>query len=122
MALRIRVGAERHCHEYLTLVVVTHHLAEVRRDGLPDATYNDSLEALDCSIVASFEAEGQGTAALVETFAGQRTYFGYVVSETVAQTIWERLKSEWPNEVLTLRIEQDPGWALLNAYRKEYPW
>ncbi len=122
MALRIRVGADRHRSAYPILAVVTHHLAEVRGDGLPEARYNDSLEALDCSIVASFEAAGEGTPALVETFAGRRTYFGYVASLPVAHEMFARLESDWPSHTLTFRTQQDPEWTLLQRYREQYPW
>jgi hypothetical protein len=122
MALRIRVGADTYRRAYPTLLVVTHHLVEVRADGLPEAKYNESLQALDCAIVASFEAAGQGTPALVETCSGRRNYFGYVASPVAAQGIFARVMSDWPSHTLTCRIEADPEWALLKAYRDRYPW
>src|SRR5205807_1328903 len=80
LALRVRpkVDTADNRSAFTRLLLVTHQLAQVRSNGLPESDYNQSLAGLDQDMFRFLEGKGDGIVALVETFAGKRTYYAYV--------------------------------------------
>src|SRR5262245_49039056 len=106
MALRVRPRADteehRACLRYLASV--PHELAHVRSNGLPESNYNGSLADLDAGIITSLESLGAGVTAIIETFAGKRTYYAYVTSGEHAQQALADVKARFPKHDLSLHV------------------
>ncbi|GGC61570.1 DUF695 domain-containing protein [Undibacterium terreum] len=106
--------------KYPMLLVVTHVLACVKENGLPEHDYNDSLESLDVSLTAAFEDETVGLIALIETFAGKRTYYIYLATSFVVDGYIREVKNNFPREELTFEVDGDPFWRLFNGYAADF--
>jgi Family of unknown function (DUF695) len=81
--LRPRAAVKGARGKYGYLLVVTHHLAVVRADGMPDADYNDSLLVFDCELIQQLELGGR--VVVIETCAGKRIYYAYVADEIASK-------------------------------------
>ncbi len=102
------------------LLVITHVLAQVRDNGLPERVYNESLESLDLSLTDPFNDESIGLVALIETFAGKRTYYAYLAPSFEVERYIREVKIRFPHEDLTYEVESDPAWRLFNGYAADF--
>ena len=105
---------------YPKLLVLTHSLAHVKSDGLPEAEYNDSLRVLDSELIDTFHAGDFAIAALVETFAGKRTYYFYARKELDIDSLLDRFAERFPSEKIQWKTTPDPGWTLLSRYARDF--
>ena len=94
-------------------------LAEVRNSGLPDPHYNDTLEEFDQSLIAEVEKEEKGLTALVETFAGKRTYYFYVKDVAIEQ-MRSVIEGRYPKIVVKWGSREDPSWDFLKNYARDF--
>src|SRR5262245_28669611 len=124
LALRVRSSADtpEHRTRWPYLAAVTQALAKVRPNGLPDPDYNEGLAEFDHEVISSLQGEGKGIVALVETFAGKRTYYAYVADPGFAAVAVERLRHSYPQHQLEARTRHDPNWGLYADYRSRWPW
>lgn len=106
--------------KYPRLLVVTHVLAHVKENGLPEHEYNESLESLDVSLTGAFEDESVGLIALIETFAGKRTYYTYLAPSFVVEGYIREVNNRFPQEDLTYEVDNDPKWRLFNGYATDF--
>lgn len=106
--------------KYPRLLVVTHMLAHVKENGLPEHDYNESLESLDASLTAVFKDESLGLIALIETFAGKRTYYTYLAPLFEVEGYIREIKIRFPREGLTYEVGNDPTWGLFNGYAADF--
>jgi hypothetical protein len=124
LALRVRprAGTVEHRASLSQLAAITHKLAQVRSNGLPESDYNDSLADLDHSIITSLESLGAGVTVIVETFAGKRTYYAYVISAEHADRALADVKHRFHEHDLSLEVRADARWGLYEKYRSLFPW
>lgn len=103
------------------LVVLTHHLTTVQADGLPEAGYNDSLQALDSAIIRALETGKDDQVLLVETCHGKRHYYAYVQSiDPVGKSV-QRVIERNPGQTLSYRTALDPDWRFALRYLELLP-
>ena len=105
---------------YPRLLILTHRLAKVRENGLPEARYNDALASLDAWLTAPFDDETNGIVALIETYAGKRIYYVYVVPAFDAAAYAAAARTRFPDEDLTHEVDDDPGWRLFKGYARDF--
>jgi hypothetical protein len=124
MALRVRPDADTAENRalYPRLAVVTHRLAEVRSDGLPESNYNDGLPTFELAVIEALEADGAGLVVLVETFVGERSYYAYVVAASHAESAFRSLSERFSEHDLAISGRSDREWGLLDEYRRRFPW
>jgi len=124
LALRVRPAAEsdKNRARFPQLVRLTHKLASVREDGLPEASYNQSLAGLDQDAIDLFEQRDEGITVLIETFAGKRTYYGFALASASARSRLLELKQRYPEHDLSIEASADPTWKFLSRYREDFPW
>jgi hypothetical protein len=102
------------------LAVVSHQLAKVSPNGLPEADYNDSLFEFDESIRDMFRLSEHGIIVLIETFSGKRNYYAYADSKKNVTEIVASLEHAFPQENLSWTIHSDPEWGFVAKYSKEF--
>ena len=124
LALRVRLNVDTADNRsaFSRLLLVTHELAQVRSNGLPESTYNQTLSGFDHDMFQLLESEGNGIVAMVETFAGKRTYYAYVDVGATFKARLAEMKAEYPQHVLNVRYREEPNWETYDLYRKLYPW
>ncbi len=124
LALRVRPRADSPARRksFPYLAIVTHRLAKVRRDGLPEPAYNLGLADLDHCIIQMLGRRGRGVTVLVETFGGERTYYAYTRSLAMASAAFDAIRVMHPEHKLSLRGRVDSRWGFLQRYRKDFPW
>jgi hypothetical protein len=124
LALRVRAHADspRHRKRWPRLAEITHTLAKVRRNGLPQTAYNEGLAEFDHAVIVALERDGRGIVALIETFAGRRTYYAYVAKTARASTVVAPLRKSYPQHHLKAGARSDPAWGLYAEYRSRWPW
>jgi hypothetical protein len=124
LALRVRPDADAPGNRvrFPRVATVTHELSSVTSNGLPEASYNDSLAGFDHDVHACVERGGRGLVVLVETFAGKRRYFAYVADGTQLDARIAKLIARYPQHVVSVRGGDDPEWGLYNVYRQRFPW
>ena len=124
LALRVRPNADTAANRaaLTNLGVVTHQLARVRDNGLPESEYNDSLEDFDLALQAAMEGDGAGLVVLVETFAGKRNYYAYASDCEAFHGRVEPLRQEFQQHELLVECRTDTGWRFYDRYRKDFPW
>ena len=105
---------------YPTLLTITHVLTHVKQNGLPEAEYNESLEELDSAIIAPFRDETNGLIAVVETFAGKRTYYVYLTQLFDPEAYMHEVRIRFPHEDLSCEQRADPTWRLFNGYARDF--
>jgi hypothetical protein len=105
---------------YPSLLVITQRLSHVRPNGLPQPDYNDSLATLDTAVLTPFRSEKNGLVALVETFAGKRTYYVYLASGFDAQSFMSRVAELFPSESLSWKRHEDPAWKVFHGYASDF--
>ena len=105
---------------YPNLLVLTQFLTRVKKDGLPEAEYNESLETFDSALIDIFHATDSGIAALIETFAGKRTYYFYVRVGVEASAFLGRFAKRFPTEQIEWKVKPDPEWKLLSGYARDF--
>lgn len=105
---------------YPNLLVLTQFLRHVKQNGLPEAEYNESLETFDSTLVDVFHASDSGIAALIETFAGKRTYYFYVRVGVEAGALLGGFVKRFPIEKIEWKVKPDPEWKLLNGYARDF--
>ena len=106
--------------KYGRLLAVTHLLAHVKANGLPESDYNDSLISLDTALTSPFRDEANGLIALVETFAGKRTYYVYLSPSFGAAPYIREVKDRFPEEDLSYEVDDDPDWRLFRGYARDF--
>ncbi|MGB3746579.1 MAG: DUF695 domain-containing protein [Rhodanobacter sp.] len=105
---------------YPRLLVVTHQLTRVTGNGLPEAEYNASLTSLDSALVGPFRDETSGLVAIIETFAGKRTYYVYLCPRFNEQQFMDGVIARFPSEKLSWKLHDDPSWKLFNGYAADF--
>ena len=121
LALRVRPGAgtaEQRARLW-TLAVVTHRLAQVRADGMPEPDYNDGLADLDGAVIRALEVDG-GTVVVVETLGGRRHYYAYTSGSGALEAAWAAARAAHPGHVLDLQRRDDHGWSVFEDYRRRF--
>lgn len=121
LALRVRPGAgtAEPRARLSALAVVTHRLAQVRADGMPEPDYNDGLADLDGAIIRALEVDG-GTVVLVETLGGRRSYYAYTSGGGALDAAWAAVRAAHPGHALDLQRRADPGWSVFGDYRRQF--
>jgi hypothetical protein len=124
LALRVRPSADSAANRaaFPHLGVVTHQLANVRDNGLPETEYNASLEDFDVALQFAIKGEGAGLVVLIETFAGKRTYYAYVSDEKTFRVRVGALSRLFEHHRLTVECRPDAAWRFYERYRKDFPW
>lgn len=102
------------------LLVVTHYLSLVKSNGLPESNYNRSLKDLDSALLEPFRGEVHGLVALVETFAGKRTYYVYINASFDLDQFERAITSSYADARLTWEREDDPAWRLFRGYATDF--
>lgn len=105
---------------YPALLAIKHQLSHVKDNGLPEADYNDSLAPLDAALLEPFRDESSGLIALVETFAGKRTYYVYLTPTFNARQLMSDVESTFPQESISWKLHDDPNWRLFNGYAADF--
>lgn len=109
-------GARKTDPKHEWLAIVTHHLASVQGNGLPEADYNVSLQNLDLSIITALERGRGDQVVLVETCHGKRHYYAYVGGFDAVGRRVQRLIEEYPTESFSYRTALDPDRRFVNEY------
>jgi len=124
MALRVRPKADSPANRkaFTRSLVVTHELANVKPNGLPEDEYNHSLAAFDRAVHRFIEGEQRGLVVIVETYAGKRIYYCYVDATATFKDRYAKLKAEYPVHKLTIGHCEEPTWETYELYRKLFPW
>ena len=124
LALRVRPDADTPTNRatFSSLGVVTHQLAKVRDDGLPETEYNDSLEDFDIALQEAMAGGEAGIVVLVETFASKRTYYAYLNDCGSFRSRVHSLRQQFPEHALTIECQADAPWKFYERYRKSFPW
>jgi hypothetical protein len=124
LALRVRpqIDTEQNKAAYPRRVRVTHKLAKVQPNGLPEPDYNEALFDLDQAIVAALQTAESGIVVLIETFNGERNYDAYITSSATPAAAIRDLKKRFPKQKITLIEKDDPEWKLYSHYHKLFPW
>jgi hypothetical protein len=124
LALRVRPSvdsaANRAAFPYLG--VITHQLAHVRDNGLPETEYNRSLEDFDVALQSAMKGEEAGLVVLIETFAGKRTYYAYVSDEKSFRARVSALARVFEHHQLTIECRRNAEWRFYERYRNDFPW
>ena len=121
LALRVRPGAgtvEQRAR-LSTLAVVTHRLAYVRADGMPEPDYNYGLAELDGAIIKALEADG-GIVVVVDTRGGRRNYYAYTSGSAASEAAWTAARAAHSGHALELRRQDDADWAFFADYRRRF--
>jgi hypothetical protein len=105
---------------YPRLLIVTHVLKHVKDNGLPRSDYNASLESFDMSLTSPFNDEANGVIALIETYAGKRTYYVYIDPLFDADALIRHAKDRFPQESFSCSVEEDRGWRLFRGYAADF--
>lgn len=105
---------------YPRLLVLTHKLKHVRDNGLPEGDYNDSLITLSSCVTAPFDDETRGLIAVIETFAGKRTYYIYLAPSFDANAFVQDVKGRCPGEEFAGKVHEDPTWKFFHGYAREF--
>lgn len=100
------------------LGVITHHLSKVRASGLPEPDYNETLLPFDRALRKLFEEERHGQTVLIETFAGKRNYYVYVLSENCVLEKVSVLQQQFPQLKLSWKAYPDKKWGFIKDYMK----
>lgn len=106
--------------QYPRLLVITLAFAEVRSNGLPEGDYNTSLARLDSCLTAPFDTETDGLIAVIETFAGNRTYYIYLTPSFDAGGFMTEAMRRFPNDDLSYETEGDPEWNVIRGYADQF--
>ncbi|GHT87059.1 hypothetical protein AGMMS49960_02410 [Betaproteobacteria bacterium] len=106
--------------QYPVLLAIKHQLSHVKDNGLPVAAYNKLLAPLDAALVEPFRDESDGLVALVETFAGKRTYYIYLAPTFDAQQFMSSIASKFQQESISWKLHDDPTWRLFNGYAADF--
>ncbi|MCS0583193.1 DUF695 domain-containing protein [Massilia pinisoli] len=105
---------------YPRLLTVTHVLKHVKENGLPRSDYNASLESFDESLTSPFCDEVNGVIALIETFAGKRTYYIYIDPLFDADAFVRQAQDRFPGECLSYSVDEDRAWRLFRGYAADF--
>lgn len=124
LALRVRPSADAADNRarFTQLVRLTHQLAQVSANGLPEPDYNRSLVHFDKDAIELFEPAREGVTALVETFGGKRIYYGFASASAPLERRLNELRQRYPEHDISIEASDDPEWRFLSNYRKDFPW
>ena len=124
MALRVRPGADTGSNrkKFSRSVRITHELACVKSNGLPEDDYNHALAKFDLAVLQMIEARGDGLVVLVETFSGRRIYYAYVDSTSTFKERFTKLTEKYPQHHLTVSNCIDTEWKTYKVYHDLFPW
>ena len=124
MGLRVRPGVATDANRaaFPHLILIHHHLERVRSDGLPEKDYNSSLLEFDGQILRIINGRHEGIVALVETFAGKRTYYAYVDANATFKARFAEVQSQYPEHRLSFVHREEPDWETYRLYQKLFPW
>ncbi len=102
------------------LMVIEQLLQQVQSSGLPTPDYNETLEEFDQQIASSFANEREGVVFLVETLAGKRTYYVYVVPSFNPEPLELVLRSILADAEFSIALHDDPKWRVGNGYARDF--
>jgi hypothetical protein len=124
LALRVRpaVDTAENRRAFPHLAVVTHELAEVKSNGLPASEYNRSLLQFDMALLGAICGNEAGIVFLVETFSGERNYYGAIADPAALPARVEQLRTCYPQHALTSSVRAGAAWKFYDDYRKQFPW
>jgi 4-hydroxyphenylpyruvate dioxygenase-like putative hemolysin len=120
MAIRLRpIPATESARETCGhLLVITQEMAHVRADGMPEPDYNDSLFQFDGELIR--ELECNGLVVLVETYAGKRIYYAYVIDEVSSKERAISVLTTFGHlSEASFRGGADPDWKFYTRYMAE---
>jgi hypothetical protein len=104
---------------YPKLVIITHHLSNVKSNGVPVGEYNYSLADFDHYVVSYLKSRNQGQTVLVETFNGDRTYYCYAVDNFSLDGMKEDVTSKYSGHNLEWTEKKDADAKFIRKYAKE---
>ena len=107
---------------YPHLAIVTHELAKVKSNGLPENDYNDSLAQFDFDLQAAVSGANEAIVILVETFSGKRIYYACVADMSSLQDCIEPIRASYPQHTITVTVREYHAWKFYNSYRQDFPW
>jgi hypothetical protein len=124
LALRVRPSIDTPDNRtaFPNLVVITHKLAQVKSTGLPADDYNESLFSFDRELQAAVSGEKEGIVFVVETFSGNRNYYGCVHDLPAAQTRIDQVCASCPQHKLTVMTRAAKAWNFYQRYREQFHW
>ncbi len=124
LALRVRttVDTPENRTGYPHLATVTHQLAKVKSNGLPENKYNRSLAQFDLDLQAAVSRANEAIVFLVETFSGERIYYACVADMSSLQERIEPLRASYPQHTITVAVREYHAWKFYNGYRQQFPW
>jgi len=102
------------------LVTITHKLALVQDSGLPERTYNETLEDFDVYLTRLFEIKNAGVVVLVETFGGNRAYYFYVSRDLDLLAEESNIKAQYPQHELSWERQEDATWSFIKRYARDF--
>jgi len=108
------------CADFPLRLTVTHFLAQVKDNGLPEADYNASLADFDHALIGLLRDSGAAIVTLVETFAGKRTYYLYLRQGVEPEAALRHVLDNFPRERVEWSTKQDPEWRLMNGYVQDF--
>ena len=106
--------------QFPILLVITQQLSQVQSNGLPESNYNRSLEALDSALIEPFRDEAHGLVAVVETFAGKRTYYIYSNALFDLDEFERAISAGYGDARLSWKRHDDPTWRLFCGYAADF--
>ena len=105
--------------KFTTLVTIQHNLKHVMDNGLPEPQYNKQLVFLDEAITKEFREEDIGIVALIETFAGNRTYYIYICESFNTKEFQDNINQRF-DESIDWSKGNDANWDLYFGYSREF--
>ena len=123
-ALRVRPSVEdtSMMKKYPHLGTLTHNLAKVRADGMPEPDYNAELAEFDNAVHAFLEDNSDGMIMIVETFGGERSYHAGVIDEQTLQRWFAGLSKRFPEHDLSVKFRSDAALSFYRSYRRDFKW
>ena len=124
IALRVRpaAGGPSIKESYPHLGVLSHTLARVRKDGMPEPAYNATLEEFDGAVHALLEKDTGGIIMIVETFGGERNYYACVRDEQAHQRWIEDVSRRFPEHDLSDTFKSHAAATFYRKYREDFEW
>ena len=123
LALRVRpnIDTADNRSAFSRLLLVTHELAQVRSNGLPEFRYNHSLSDFDQDMFQFLEGEGDGIEALWRRSPASVPITHILMFATFRARLAD-LTAKYPQHVLNVGYREEPNWETYELYRKLYRW
>ena len=101
------------------LMVLKHHLAKTKPNGLPEDDYNQTLSAFDHDMIDFLPSLGKGRVVLVETFGHKRTYYAYSGDLADGEELKRFLLDRHPGVKIEVTVKADPSAKFIRRYASE---